>query len=520
MSAKPQEVSITTTNSSSPATKTVEGEEIPVAERRNSWELFLLFLGFGCRAWGGPVAQIAMIKEQLVVKERWISVQQFNRTLAVYQALPGPEATELACYFGLLSKGRPGALLAGLGFVLPGFCLMLLFSWIYVDYGISNEYFRASFYAIQPVTLAMMWRAVPKIGEHAIQDSKHELDYLLTFIAAFSAVQQIAAVPFYLTLAIAIIIPPLARIGRCRELVTAADGSVCCCCACACCCGAPQQQEEEQNKEQELATKVAAPADAKKESGAAAAAAASESKKEDDEDCCPAYDDVVLHGRYTAFGLACAGVFTAVCIIAYVIYGVYAGLPKSPALGFGRLAETSLNGGIFLVGLGGGLTTFGGAFTSIPVVREDSVVIAKWLNSTTFIDALSIGQIIPAPLVMFVVFVGFVANRVPGAILMFLGMFIPAFSFTLIGHEFFELVVRTPFVHASLDGLTASVAGLIAVTAVTFLRRTVQDHYQAILFICALHTLLTVPHRLTALALVMVAICVGQIVFVPSRFSD
>src|SRR3712207_6968406 len=58
-------------------------------------QLFLRFLRFGFLAWGGPVAQIAMIRQELVEEERWISKARFNRTLAVYQVLPGPEAHEL-----------------------------------------------------------------------------------------------------------------------------------------------------------------------------------------------------------------------------------------------------------------------------------------------------------------------------------------------------------------------------------------------------------------------------------------
>src|SRR5262245_49287946 len=77
--------------------------------------LFLRFLRFGLLAWGGPVAQIAMIRRELVEEERWISAARFNRALAVYQVLPGPEAHELCVYFGMLARGRIGGLLAGLG---------------------------------------------------------------------------------------------------------------------------------------------------------------------------------------------------------------------------------------------------------------------------------------------------------------------------------------------------------------------------------------------------------------------
>ena len=78
--------------------------------------LFLRFLRFGLMAWGGPVAQIAMIRQELVEEDRWITKEQFNRVLAVYQILPGPEAHEMCVYFGMLARGRLGGLLAGLGF--------------------------------------------------------------------------------------------------------------------------------------------------------------------------------------------------------------------------------------------------------------------------------------------------------------------------------------------------------------------------------------------------------------------
>ena len=88
--------------------------------------IFARFLRFGLFAFGGPVAQIAMLRHELVDQERWVTSDRFNRLLAVYQVLPGPEAHELAVHLGLVRGGRLGAFLAGLGFMLPGFLLMLL----------------------------------------------------------------------------------------------------------------------------------------------------------------------------------------------------------------------------------------------------------------------------------------------------------------------------------------------------------------------------------------------------------
>ena len=87
--------------------------------------LFLRFLRFGLFAFGGPVAQIAMLRSELVDQERWMSSARFNRLLAVMQVLPGPEAHELCVHLGMRARGRLGGLLAGLGFKLPGFVLMM-----------------------------------------------------------------------------------------------------------------------------------------------------------------------------------------------------------------------------------------------------------------------------------------------------------------------------------------------------------------------------------------------------------
>ena len=121
------------------------------------YQIFWLFLTkFGIFAWGGPVAQIAIIKDHLVMKEEWITLPRFNRVFAVYQILPGPEAAELCMFFGCLAGGRIGGIAAGLGFILPGFLLTLLASYLYIVFGLGNIYVDASFRALQPMVAAMV----------------------------------------------------------------------------------------------------------------------------------------------------------------------------------------------------------------------------------------------------------------------------------------------------------------------------------------------------------------------------
>lgn len=69
------------------------------------FQLFMRFLKFGFLAWGGPVAQVAMLRRELVNEERWISSERFNRLLAVMQVLPDPRRTSCACIWACVRRG-------------------------------------------------------------------------------------------------------------------------------------------------------------------------------------------------------------------------------------------------------------------------------------------------------------------------------------------------------------------------------------------------------------------------------
>src|SRR5829696_7377977 len=160
--------------------------------------IFLRFLKFGFLAWGGPFAQIAMIRQELVEEEKWISAEKFNRVLSVVEALFGPEAHELCVYFGMIAGGRLGALLAGLGFMLPGFILMLALSWFYVSYGINSPLYQSVFTGMQPAVAALIVRAVHRIGSHALHEN-----LWLWGIACLGALAQLLRVNFLITLLLA-----------------------------------------------------------------------------------------------------------------------------------------------------------------------------------------------------------------------------------------------------------------------------------------------------------------------------
>lgn len=348
------------------------------------WQIFVRFLRFGLLAFGGPVAQIAMIRRELVDEERWLSSGRFNRLLAVYQVLPGPEAHELCVHIGMLAGRRLGGFLAGLGFMLPGFILMFLLSWLYFTVDITTSVLGPIFLGVQVAVIALIVRAVHRIGEHIL------LDRWLWGIGIAAAIATVLGASFWITLPAAGLAYMLARCDQ---------------------------------------------------------------------------------------GPLAGAVLLIAAVLAFLV-GPEGGLLQSLAPQQAGLSESAVTHqatlwALFLSGLKAGLLTFGGAYTAIPFVRDDAVG-NGWMTDGQFLDGLALSGILPAPLIIFSTFVGYVAGGPLGAVAMTAGIFLPAFGFSLILYDRLERVVENRTLHSFLEGVAAGVVGLIAATTVELAIAVVQ----------------------------------------------
>jgi chromate transporter len=368
--------------------------------------LFLRFLRFGVLAFGGPVAQIAMVKQALVEEERWISPARFNRLLAVMQVLPGPEAHELCVHLGMIARGRIGGLLAGLGFMLPGFLLMLAVAWLYADWIAGSPAMAPVFLGAQIVVLAIIARAVQRIGTHILEDR------LLWVIAAAALTATLAGVAFWIPLVASGLVYALAK------------------------------------------------------------------------------------HRVAAVAIAIAAVGLAALLLPT------AEPAPTTAAALGDASTMAL----FIAGLKGGLLTFGGAYTAIPYVRADTVE-RGWISDASFLDGVALAGMLPAPLVIFATFAGYVAGGLPGALAITAGMFLPAFAFSMIFFERLEAVVENPALHRLLGGVAAAVVGVIAATLLQLgastAARVSDPAVAAVLFLAALVVVWWVKGSFVAPALVV-----------------
>ena len=86
----------------------------------------------GCVGFGGPPAHIALFRELCVTQRAWLTDEQFERALAAVNLLPGPASTQLSIYCAWRLRGRRGALLGGLCFILPGLLMILVLSVLFL----------------------------------------------------------------------------------------------------------------------------------------------------------------------------------------------------------------------------------------------------------------------------------------------------------------------------------------------------------------------------------------------------
>lgn len=86
----------------------------------------------GLTGFGGPPAHIALLRELCVTRRRWLGEDEFEHGVAATNLLPGPASTQLAVYCAWTLRGVPGALLGGLGFIVPGLVLIILLAALFL----------------------------------------------------------------------------------------------------------------------------------------------------------------------------------------------------------------------------------------------------------------------------------------------------------------------------------------------------------------------------------------------------
>jgi len=136
--------------------------------RRSLSEVAWVALKLGLTAFGGPAAHIAMLREEVVVRRRWLSEQYFLDIMGATNLIPGPNSTEMVIHCGYLRAGWHGLVIAGILFITPSALMVLVLAWAYVRWGATPEA-GWLFYGVKPVILAIVVQAIWGLARTAVR---------------------------------------------------------------------------------------------------------------------------------------------------------------------------------------------------------------------------------------------------------------------------------------------------------------------------------------------------------------
>lgn len=101
-------------------------ENINIEQFRKCLALFTTFFKASAFTFGGGLAIIKVIEQDIVEKHKLMSSNEFMEYATLSQTIPGVIAVNCATLVGRHGAGFPGMLAAGIGAILPALVLMII----------------------------------------------------------------------------------------------------------------------------------------------------------------------------------------------------------------------------------------------------------------------------------------------------------------------------------------------------------------------------------------------------------
>ncbi|HET6460691.1 MAG TPA: chromate efflux transporter [Syntrophales bacterium] len=117
---------------------------------------------------------------------------------------------------------------------------------------------------------------------------------------------------------------------------------------------------------------------------------------------------------------------------------------------------------MFLTFLKIGSVVFGSGYVLLAFLRNDFVHGLGWLTDHQILDAVAVGQFTPGPVFTTATFIGYLLGGTHGALLATAGIFLPSFFFAAAIFPLVEVIRRSPWASAFLDGVNVGALGLMA----------------------------------------------------------
>ena len=158
-----------------------------------------------------------------------------------------------------------------------------------------------------------------------------------------------------------------------------------------------------------------------------------------------------------------------------------------------------------------GAFVFGSGLAIVPFLDQGVVHQFGWLTQQQFIDAVAVAMITPGPVVITVVFIGYLVAGLLGAIAAAVGIFLPVYVFTVVPAPWFARNRDNAQLKAFVQGATAAATGALSGAVVVLAVRAIYDVPTALIGLITFGVLWR--YKIPEPIVVAVAAAVGLIVW-------
>ncbi|HEX5125625.1 MAG TPA: chromate efflux transporter [Rhodocyclaceae bacterium] len=433
--------------------ETSYGNEIatdPETDELSLSSLFWIFMRIACVSFGGYMSMIAAVQNVIVERRKLLLHNDVVDGISLASVLPGPVAINVVGYIGYRLRGILGALVCIGAAIAPGFVLMVLFTVAYLQWGhipAVSKIFMGVVPAVTAIILAAAWNMWHK--------SITGLREGLLAIAAASALLFVGGLA--VTLAIVFIAAIAGRYwfgSRPGRVIPKLPPRM---------TSALAYQVENQLKHPSVVRETT----------------------------------LMLVDNH-ALNAYCRKISLSRLEENFLLLGCAVGI-AALLRGFGPTLLFKL------FGVFGAMSVllFGGAYVFIPLLQHSVVNGYGWVTQREFVDAVSMAQMMPGPVIVCAAFIGYKVAGLAGAIAATMGIVLPSAIVMLLCTRMLDQLKNSPNTMAALRGVRAAVVGMVF-TAAVLVGKTAAPSWMSVVLGLAAFIALT-RYRIEAVWLVPVA---------------
>ncbi len=146
-------------------------------------DIYFTFFKVGLFTFGGGMAMLPILKEEVVQKKKWLEEEEVVDFYAMSQGLPGIIATNVAIFIGYTRRKTIGGITAALGSVSPCIIIITIIA-AFLSNFLDNPFVESALSAISVCVCALILKTLLDLWKKGVQDVFGFMIFLVSFLLA------------------------------------------------------------------------------------------------------------------------------------------------------------------------------------------------------------------------------------------------------------------------------------------------------------------------------------------------